>query len=154
MKRAYWHKIVAIFFAIYLPVITSGLALHKHYCKGQLEDVQWFFEPDSCEQNQQNPSGHSCCGLEKACHSDLSEPGEKKDCCTDEIELYKADLSLILQKNSNTFSKWINGYNFVFRALPVLATKSNLSFYKIIPDHFHPFPNGQSRLIAFQQFLC
>jgi len=51
-------KLVSIFVAVFYLTVTAGLAVHIHYCHGEIQSVQVYGEPDDrcCEDD----CGDSC----------------------------------------------------------------------------------------------
>jgi hypothetical protein len=156
MKQIQLFKSLALFFAIYLPLVTVGIPLHKHYCNGILEDASLLFVADACQEESLTEVKKDCCSTGNSCHN--SEPApekeEEKDCCETETELYKIDLTFItlkFQSQDNEFDAYI--------FMPHTTQPTQLFGISYIkpnppPNLQYQFPSGKSRLIQFQQFLC
>lgn len=155
MQRKNLYKIISIFLSVYLPLVTIGLPLHKHYCGGNLEDSQWLIGVESCHDKAENEdSATSCCSIESTCHSTSQNESEDNDCCEDEVEFYKTEISFVFQKTSERDFEELDIHFFTpieFRPLLQIVKES---FEPKKLKYFHPYPNGQSIIIRHQQFLC
>ena len=159
------HKILALFFAVYLPFVMMGLPLYKHYCNGNLQKMQLVFQPDSCHSDEAIVEEVSCCSSASSCHEQNEEEVEnivdfefsnlsitEKDCCDDKLEILKGDFSFV---NESSFYKatsfqFLNPINFITNA--VSLEKLHKNYFPPHRNHF--FLDGHSRLIAFQHILC
>lgn len=180
MRKLNIHRIIALFFALYLPIVMMGLPLYKHYCKGNLQKMQLVFQPESCHSDDSHVKESSCCSsefsefiLEKtaccssktSCHSSEITSEEnylvsdysnyqlsEKDCCNDKLEILKVDFSYV---NESSFYKSID-FKFLYPIFFIIKTINLERFHKnyFPPHRNHFFLDGQSRIIAFQQFLC
>ena len=162
------NKIIAIFFAVYLPLITMGLPLHKHYCQGDLKKMQLLIQPDSCHEDESIGAKDSCCSSISDCTLDFkldaissccksnhlnSTINDDNGCCKIELEIIKIDFSFI--KESSVLKKEI--LNSYYKPIFFFLQTIYISFYikkYFIPYRFHYFLDGKSRVIAFQRFLC
>jgi len=156
MKSNLWHRIFALLFALYLPLVSVGIPLHKHYCGGILEKSQWLFEAESCHESDSSiHASQSCCSSKFSCHNtDPVKEKESADCCDNQMELYKMDYALVLNNTStDVLSTFIPAYVHCF----ILNDRITNIRKEVIPpqlEFLFPYPNGQSRLIHFQVFTC
>lgn len=155
MQTRFLFRGIAIFFSVYLPLVTVGLPLHKHYCGGNLEDSQWLIGVESChDKAQKENASSSCCSIESTCHSASQNDSEENDCCQDEIEFFKTDIPIVFQKTSERDFEQLDLQLFnAIEFTPLLQIVVN-SYQPIKIKYFHPYPNGQSIVILHQQFLC
>ena len=154
MSRTIWHRIFALAFALYLPLVTVGIPLHKHYCGGTLEDSQWLFEAESCHEKSAVESETSCCSTKSSCHSLPSEEEGEDDCCDNDMELYKLDYSITLPGSVSEITKtFITSFVQIFIQKNEEASFVHLPLIKNI-KYFHPYPNGQNHLAFLQVFIC
>ena len=157
MRISIIYRSIAIFFAVYLPMITVGVPLHKHYCQGELKQSQWIIDVESCHDAEMLSDEHECCGSNVSCHlveDLLTESDNENDCCQDEMKLYKFDQSLILNRSLYVADKFLYQKPNLFFSYAIISSPLFTIINNYIPAHIHPLPNGQSRLKAFQRFLC
>ncbi len=165
MQSHILHKVVAIIFAIYLPFISVGIPLHKHYCEGELHKSQLLFQPDSCHASIHDYEANSCCGFSNinhsndentsiSCHSDFSSCSahNEDDCCKDEVELIKIDFSLLKTSSNNNIDvlSIFTPIYFLVQTNKIDIPNKNILF----PEPVYYLPDGQARQKVFQQFLC
>ncbi len=55
------HQILNVMLAFLLVLSTTGLALHKHYCMGEVKDVAINHHAQSCTGNMDMESESGCC---------------------------------------------------------------------------------------------
>jgi hypothetical protein len=159
MHNSLAHKALAIFMALYLPFALVGIPLHKHYCQGNLEDVQVFLEADSCHDEAKEE--HACCGNDlPSCHQNQEEDAcmhnscASNECCDDEVELLKAELVLI-SSSIPDYSTDIEECILVSSSNILIAQKWEISpVYQSQEKPPGPYLNGQSRLVHHGSFLC
>lgn len=156
MRKQLVHKCIAIFFALYLPAASIGLPLHKHYCQGKLKEVQVFFEPESCHEKDSCTLGSDCCSSTiTGCHTENQDQDlAKDDCCDNELELIRVDLTLITDSSQGL----------KFRNMDVLVhirqelNRTNIQWKNIDRSSLRltisPFPDLSTRLSFLNQFLC
>ena len=84
MRQIQLFKSLALFFAIYLPLVTVGIPLHKHYCNGILEDASLLFVAHACQEESLTEVKKDCCSTGNSCHN--SEPAPEKEEEKDQVE--------------------------------------------------------------------
>ncbi len=70
-----FQRIISLALSLLLLFSTTGVTLHKHFCMGELKEVQLNKSTESCMEKMQTPMTPSC-GM---------------DCCQDITEEYKVD---------------------------------------------------------------
>ncbi len=53
-------KAVATLFSVLYLLVTAGLAVHVHYCSGEIASVQLFSETNSCCDDEEDCSTNCC----------------------------------------------------------------------------------------------
>lgn len=155
MDKPLTYRIIALFFAFYLPLALVGVPLHKHYCEGELASFNFFLEAESCHEAKSVEADMTCCSSQDACHTSAADTDcSTGDCCDDEMELLKVDLVVLLNNNTSQQNPDLD-YQVKFK--PEYRLEIVLPHYTSKPktqSYFSPFPEPRSRLVFQGKFLC
>jgi hypothetical protein len=146
-------------FTLYFVLTSIGIPLHEHYCKGSLQNIQFFSKSEHCHSIVLSHKLHSdCCGTKcntlnenKACCQ--KEAGK---CCTNKIEIKKLLVQATIEKNKISNSKFlIDLSHFVFKH--IIYNTSERYYYKT-QLYFPLFKQiklkGREIINLNQQFIC
>lgn len=167
MMNRYFKNIFVTVLSLNLFLASVGLPVYKHYCKGSLVGFQYlvaqenFCHPDH-EEAACCSSDHHADHQEKECSKDASQDrccSDAKDCgncCKDELELVKVDLLSFLQSERGLQTNLVT-FNLSF-VHPLADFTLHLADFVCTPERIQtrsgPLPDGQSRVISFQKFIC
>ncbi len=167
MLKRYSNKITAFLLSFSLILSSVGIPVYKHYCQGKLIGFQYLvaqdnFCTDESEEKACCNSAHEDHHEEKNCcnhtSDDLSCNSEKdcKNCCEDEMELVRIDLLTTIQSERNFNITYPSPDLQLIHHLPVLIFHS--SDIEYVADRINtrsgPLPDGKSRIISYQKFIC
>ncbi|HAQ37011.1 MAG TPA: hypothetical protein DCX89_00835 [Saprospirales bacterium] len=176
MYNRYFKKITALLLSLNLILASVGIPVYKHYCQDKLIGFQYIIAEDNfchlehtdsavaCSVTKVNIQNNACCSdhEEKTCCAEkdddvcCSDGQDCKNCCRNEMELVKIDLIPIFQTE-----KIIN-YNLTdFDFDTVHPFHTSILLHEELPcshivkqSRSGPLPDGQSRVISFQKFIC
>jgi len=176
MYNRYFKNILAILLSLNVFLASVGIPVYKHYCKGNLIGLQYLVEQENychlehgdedacCATFDLDNEEMSCCANQKSddCYTNHAEDNccsngkDCNDCCENELELVKIDLLTILQ-TTNHLSSGINYLDIppvYFPVILILQPQESVGYLNQNKSRSGPLPDGQSRVISYQKFIC
>lgn len=146
-------------FTIYFVLISVGIPLHEHYCKGNLKLVQIFSEPETCHSSDLVfHKTKDCCSSK--CDSALPKgeccSTEKGNCCTNKYELKKIEFQATIEKkdfSKNTSADKPINSDFTI-CNKIVFFHECINFKKNGKLYQWKKPNGKNIITFNQQFIC
>lgn len=146
-------------FTLYFVLTTIGIPLHEHYCKGSLQNIQFFSKSEHCHSFDLSHKLHSdCCGTNcntlnynKSCCQ--KEAGK---CCTNKVEIKKLLVQATIEKSSVFKAKYLHDLtHFIFKN--IIDNTTERYYYKA--QLYFPLckeikPKGREIVNLNQQFIC
>lgn len=121
---------------------SSGIAIDRHLCMGELQGMSLIGTSKTC--HQQNQMG--C-----ANHQNTDEEGSGKGCCSNETE-YLDGIDLKVTLNIQVESVFANSYIAIFERL--IEVPAEVDSHKLIQfQNFHPPPLINDIPVFVQSFL-
>jgi len=100
MKRNHIsYRFTAIFFALWIMLISAGFVVDLHYCQNELKNYAIYSEAESCHESKEVCPMHmnSCSMDDNKCDSDDSDDD---NCCHNEKKVVKTSVKYIFIKPS------------------------------------------------------
>lgn len=80
-------RIAHIALAFFIFLSSTGLVVNRHYCRSELKSTSLFVKAKGCH----SPQRMAGCPMHQASGCEGHEKGEKRGCCDDRTDYYKAD---------------------------------------------------------------
>ncbi len=152
MKDYFLYRSIAIMMAVVVLFTSTGFAMDRHFCQGELKSVAFFGQAESCHSmDKMTECPHH---RQMACHTQkgAKSPGiDKDDCCQNETILMELDVDSVTADFADLTT---NQVHFVWAFVqafvqPVILHKSVAKKFVILKP---PLPERDYQVL-FESFL-